>query len=119
MALLMSFYGHDHDDHDNRLSIEPIWGPLERHSLQEWSNAASMVRDVYPQEYIWTEIAQHEPAEIPALRQAMARGRLFGATPGAAAPTGVPGTGLFSPPAPGAPSSQLPPVQTPNAAEGV
>jgi hypothetical protein len=118
MALLMSFYGHDHDDHDNRLTIEPIWGPLERHSLQEWSNAASMVRDVYPQEYIWTEIAQHTPAEIPSLRQAMARGRLFGATPGASAPAGAPGTGLFAPPAPGAPSSQLPPVQVPSSADG-
>lgn len=60
-----------------REAIEPIWGPVERYSLQEKSNAASQLKGNLPQEAIWTDVLQYPPAEVPNLRTLRGRDLLF------------------------------------------
>lgn len=57
--------------------LEPIWGPVERYSLQEKASAAASLRNGLPSEAIWTDVLQYPPAEIPNLRTLRARELLF------------------------------------------
>ncbi len=57
--------------------IETIWGPLERYSLAQKSDAASKAGDSLPTEAIQRDIWQYDPAEIPNLRQMAGRDLLF------------------------------------------
>lgn len=73
--------------------IEPIWGPLERHSLSEKADAVNKIGDRLPEEAIWTDVLQYSPAEVvERLRPLRAKQRLYaprGTTPAPAAPPAV------------------------------
>jgi hypothetical protein len=45
-------------------TIEPIWGPLERYSLQEKADAASKVKGIVPVEAIQTDFLQYSPGDV-------------------------------------------------------
>lgn len=58
--------------------IEPLWGPLERYSLQEKTNAASQVWGKLPSEAIYTDVMQYSPADVvERLRPLRSRDLLF------------------------------------------
>lgn len=44
--------------------IDCLWGPIERHSLGEISQAVSQLKGSLPREAIWTDIMQYAPAEV-------------------------------------------------------
>lgn len=44
--------------------IDCLWGPLERHSLGEISQAVSQLKGNLPREAIWTDIMQYAPSEV-------------------------------------------------------
>lgn len=75
MSLLFTFAGMA--ERAPLKSIEPIWGPVERYSLQERSNAASQLAGKLPQEAIWTDVLQYAPAEVPNLRILRGRDLMF------------------------------------------
>ena len=57
--------------------IETIFGPVERHSLQQKASAASMANTSLPREAIQRDIWQYPPAEISDLRLMTGRELLF------------------------------------------
>ena len=57
--------------------LEAIWGPVERHSLQQKGDAAAKAKDSLPVEAIQRDIWQYAPAEIPNLRAMRGRDVLF------------------------------------------
>lgn len=65
--------------------IEPLWGPLERFTLQEKADAGSKAKGTLPDESIWTDIYQYPPAEVVNLRALRGRDLIF-QRPGAPAP---------------------------------
>lgn len=70
--------------------INTIWGPIERYGLQEKAQAASQAKGTLPEEKIWTDIWQYEPAEVPDLRIMQGRSmsvqfQVPGQSPGGAA----------------------------------
>lgn len=67
--------------------IEPLWGPLERFSLDQKASAASQLAGILPTEAIYTDVLQYPPAEVPNLRVMRGRDRLY--APPAAAATGT------------------------------
>jgi hypothetical protein len=93
MGLLMTFGGHAHGDHDERSTIDPIWGPLERYSIATKASAAAQLDGKYPLEAIWTEVMQEPHERIPLLRQQMARQRLYAPAPAGQGQQGTPPTG--------------------------
>ena len=44
--------------------IQVVWGPMELHSMQEMSNAASQVKGIVPVEAILTDVLGYEPADV-------------------------------------------------------
>lgn len=79
--------------------IEPLWGPIERFTLDEKATAAQKAGSSLPVEAIQTDIWQYPPAELANLRTLRGRDLLF-QRPGQA-PAGVPGVpGVPAPPAP-------------------
>lgn len=69
--------------------IETLWGPIERFSLQEASNAASLMWGKLPAEAIFTDILQYAPAEIANLRTLHGRDFLW-QPPAPAVPAAAP-----------------------------
>lgn len=66
--------------------IDCLWGPLERHSLGEMSQAVSQLKGNLPREAIWTDIMQYSPAEVqdrlrPMWAAEVAEQLLYGAQP--------------------------------------
>jgi hypothetical protein len=57
--------------------IETIFGPVERHSLQQKASAASLANTSLPREAIQRDIWQYPPAEIADLRLMTGRELLF------------------------------------------
>ena len=57
--------------------IETIFGPVERHSLQQKASAASLANTSLPREAIQRDIWQYPPAEISDLRLMTGRELLF------------------------------------------
>ena len=57
--------------------IEPLWGPVERFSLAQRSDAAAKAKDSLPVEAIQRDIWQYAPAEIPQLREMRGRDFLY------------------------------------------
>jgi hypothetical protein len=53
--------------------IEPVWGPVERYSLQQKADAATKAMGTLPVETIQRDIWQYAPAEIPELRKQRGR----------------------------------------------
>ena len=54
-------------------SIEALFGPVERFSLAEKTNAVSQVGDKLPVEAIWVDILQYPPSKVEELHGMMAR----------------------------------------------
>jgi hypothetical protein len=71
--------------------IEPMWGPAERHSLNEMASAAAQAAASLPREAIQRDIWQYPPAEVQNLRVLTGRDFLT------ASPAPAPGP-LFQPP---------------------
>lgn len=68
--------------------IEPLWGPIERYSLQEKSQAARLQLGITPVEAIMTDVLQYSPAEVAdRLRVLRAQDQLYGVQPAADAGT--------------------------------
>lgn len=57
--------------------IQPIWGPTERHSLSESTQAAAAVTSILPREAIWTDVLQYPPTEVDNLRIMQGRDLLY------------------------------------------
>ena len=57
--------------------LESIWGPVERYSLAQRSDAVAKQRGVTPTEAIWTDVLQYRPADVPRLRTLAGRELLF------------------------------------------
>lgn len=47
--------------------IRTIWEPIQRYGLQEKTQAAAVVRDVMPNDWIATNILQVRPADLPSI----------------------------------------------------
>lgn len=77
--------------------IEPLWGPIERYTLQEKADASSKSKGTLPDETIWTDVWQYPPAEVANLRTLRGRDLIF-QRPGA--PAGPPAPGPDPAPAP-------------------
>ncbi|NUO57322.1 MAG: hypothetical protein HOV78_11700 [Hamadaea sp.] len=62
--------------------IEPIWGPLELHSLTEKGNAVAQMWGRVPSEAIYTDVLQYSPADVvDRLRGLRAQDQLYGVQP--------------------------------------
>jgi hypothetical protein len=75
MSLAFLFEGDD--ERADVTQIEPIWGPVERFSLQQKADAASKAEKSLPVEAIQRDIWQYAPAEIPNLRTMRGRDIMF------------------------------------------
>lgn len=82
--------------------ILPLWGPLERFSLEQKASAASQLRGIYPTEAIWTDVMQQPPSEVANLRTLRGRDMIFLAPSAGASVTGQPAPTPL-PPAPAPP----------------
>lgn len=68
----------------DRLSIETIWGPTERHSLTEMMSAATQARSAgLPQSSVFTDVMGYRPTDLPRLESERARDLLFSDAPAA------------------------------------
>lgn len=47
--------------------IQTIWEPIQRYGLQEKTQAAAVVKDVMPNDWIATNVLQVRPADLPAI----------------------------------------------------
>ena len=112
MATLFAFAGDS--ERSDVTQIRTLWGPTERHALQAKADAASKVKGIMPNEWIWTEIMQVHPSELPRLRTLMGRQRLDDVVALRAA-TVVPGqvraTQVPAPTPPAALPAPAPPVE--------
>jgi hypothetical protein len=63
-TLSLAFLFQGDEDRSDVATIQPIWGPLERYSLQERTSAAAAVKGVLPVEAIQTDILQYEPGDV-------------------------------------------------------
>lgn len=57
--------------------LESVFGPIERFSLAQRSDAAAKQKGITPQEAIWTDVLQYRPADVPRLRTLAGRELLF------------------------------------------
>lgn len=92
MSLAFAFQGDT--ARSDRAQIEPIWGPTERFSLAQKADGASKLKDILPQEAIWTDVLQYAPADVARLRTLRGRDLIFLRGAGTPAPAD-------NPPAPG------------------
>lgn len=94
-VMATSFAFMEDDARSDVTKIEPIWGPVERYSLQEKADAASKAGTSLPMETIQTDIWQYPPAELANLRALRARQMLFqvAGQPAAPAAGGQPAAG--------------------------
>ena len=99
MAMAFAFMGDT--ERADRTKIEPLWGPLQRFTLEQMSSAAQKSKGILPDEAIWTDIYQYPPAEIPNLRTLRGRDLLHNA---------VRGPGGDQPPAPAPAEPPAPPT---------
>lgn len=74
-AKAFAFMGDD--QRSDVTQIEAIWGPVERFSLAQKSDAASKLAGIMPTEAIWTDVMQYRPADVPTLRTLKGRDMLF------------------------------------------
>lgn len=63
-TLSLAFLFQNDSTRSDVAKIQPIWGPLERYSLQEKTAAATAVKGVLPVEVIQTDILQYEPGDV-------------------------------------------------------
>lgn len=80
MSLAFAFGGDE--ERADITQIEAIWGPTERHSLQQKADAAQKLnagsqRPALPIETIWTDVLQYPPAEVPNLRSLAGAALMF------------------------------------------
>lgn len=92
LSLAFTFQGES--ERADVAKIETIWGPLERHSLQEKYNAAAQAKGVLPVEAIQTDVLQYAPGDvIDRLRALRSRDLIYqpqtGAAPQVTPPLGV------------------------------
>jgi hypothetical protein len=113
MAALFAFSGDT--ARADVTQIRTMWGPIERYPLEAKADAASKVKGIMPNEWIWTEIMQVHPSELPRIRTLMGRQQMAdivatraaaAALPGPARATQVPG----APTPPALPAPQPEPV---------
>jgi len=87
MAMAFEFQGDD--ERADVTQLEAIWGPAERYSLAEKSDAASKQKGITPNEAILTDVLQYSPADVQdRLRSLRSRDLIFLAPQGA--PAGQP-----------------------------
>lgn len=84
MSLALEFMGDM--QRADATKIEPIWGPVERYTLDEKATASQKAKGTLPDEAIFTDIWQYAPAQIPDLRALQGRDLLFRQPSAAAAP---------------------------------
>lgn len=75
MSLAFAFEGDT--ERADLSQIEPQWGPIERHSLEQRAQAASQAGTTLPVEVIQRDIWQYDPAEIPEIRKLRGRDMIF------------------------------------------
>jgi hypothetical protein len=76
-----AFYFSDDEERAELSQLEALWGPIERFSLEQKSQAASQVNGILPTEAIYTDILQYPPAEVANLRVMRGRDMLYQGTP--------------------------------------
>lgn len=101
MAKVFAFQGDK--ERSDVTQIESLWGPTERYSLSQRSDAAAKQKGIVPSEAIWTDVLQYRPSQVINLRTLKGRDILFqepGAAPRAPAGPPAPAAAVPSPPAP-------------------
>ena len=63
-TLAMAFEFQGDDERSDESAIEPIWGPIERFSLSERSDAAVKLKGILPTEIIYADILQYAVSDI-------------------------------------------------------
>lgn len=87
----LAFEFQDMADRADVSQIDAVWGPLELISWQEKSTAAAALKDILPQEAIWSDVLGFSTTEIVERLRPLRNKDLLYAPPGA--PTGsFPGT---------------------------
>lgn len=77
-TIAMAFLFQGDSERADVRQIQTIWGPVERYSITEKASAASSLKGTLPQEAIWTDVLQYEPADVTErLRDLRARDLLF------------------------------------------
>lgn len=92
------------DARAERSAIRPIWAPAERHSLAERMSAAAQAKAAgLPQESIYVDVMEYEPADLERLAQERGRDTIYDAAalvavPAPAAQPRTPATPQFRQP---------------------
>lgn len=66
--------------------IRTIWDPVDRYSLQERSQAATVLQNIMPLDWIATNVLQIRPADLPGVNAARARDMIYRGASNAATP---------------------------------